>query len=317
MGSRARRGHSDSHFLSAFVECYSSFDVRSLLCLIFTALTLASAPFRAEAQGLGSGLAAPRAQPARRAPATTTPDVVLLRDGGMIRGTIVRSVPGRGVVIQTVTGDVERIGWDRIRYSGVASGAPFDSDADDFDDFGADAPRRAAAVAAPRTAPGEVVIEFRSDQSEVFLYRFGGTTHAEASGFGVPNISAHATHHVLTCGAPCTLTLRTGPNRLALGLGESRPLSAGIVNIPTEGTLYGSYVDNGGLRTGGWMLIIFGLVGIAAGGLPAIMDTLLSRGSLLGDNLPFFITGGVVGLVLLLAGIPLAAANNGAVIRFE
>lgn len=47
-----------------------------------------------------------------------------MNDGGMLRGTIVESEPGRYVVISLPTGETRRVAWREVRYAGPAARAP-------------------------------------------------------------------------------------------------------------------------------------------------------------------------------------------------
>lgn len=52
------------------------------------------------------------------------PDVVLMTDGGMARGTIVESVPGAQVTIRLASGESRTIAWAAVRYAGPESERP-------------------------------------------------------------------------------------------------------------------------------------------------------------------------------------------------
>lgn len=52
------------------------------------------------------------------APSDGRPDIVRLRNGGMLRGTIDQRLPGDYVVLVTPSGETKRIDWTEITYAG-------------------------------------------------------------------------------------------------------------------------------------------------------------------------------------------------------
>lgn len=69
--------------------------------------------------GVRSG--AQQAEAAPAAPAAIPPDVVLQKDGGMLRGTISELIPGDVVVITLSSGEQRRIAMANVEYAGPAS----------------------------------------------------------------------------------------------------------------------------------------------------------------------------------------------------
>src|SRR4051794_21414836 len=60
-------------------------------------------------------------KPAPASPASP-PDVVKLKDGSLLRGTIVELKAKEFVQIQLLTGEVRRLGMDQVEYAGPANG---------------------------------------------------------------------------------------------------------------------------------------------------------------------------------------------------
>lgn len=236
-------------------------------------------------------------------PGGAPPDVVLTNDGGILRGTIVRSEPGRSVQLQLPTGEVTEIAWGNVRFAGPAHEAP---------PMTAPAPPPAPTIT---PSPGiritgghEVHLRFVSDQP-LTLHNSGATAISTAS---VPwswvRVNARSDRWDRVCTAPCELDIQPGQYRLGVSVNGRGPFPGPLVTVRESGQLYGHYVDNSGLRAGGW--IVF-LLGLAAGGLG------VTFGILEGGALELIVPGAILGGVALIAGIPMMAAGNGVVFRFE
>src|SRR5690242_20290879 len=68
----------------------------------------------------------PAAPPAVRIAPGYAPDSVYLKEGGLLRGAIVESVPNDHVTIALPTGEVRRVPWDVVERveTGTAKAAP-------------------------------------------------------------------------------------------------------------------------------------------------------------------------------------------------
>ncbi|HVU05042.1 MAG TPA: hypothetical protein VHE30_25005 [Polyangiaceae bacterium] len=79
----------------------------------------------AAAVALGFGVAAGSARAQAGAGAVASaPDVVMLKDGGLLRGTIAELVPDKRVVIVLITGDKRTFSMKDVTYAGPAANAP-------------------------------------------------------------------------------------------------------------------------------------------------------------------------------------------------
>ena len=58
--------------------------------------------------------------------ATASPDLLVLKDGSLVRGTITEYVPEMGVTMQLPTGEFWTLDLDQVRYAGPAKDAPAD-----------------------------------------------------------------------------------------------------------------------------------------------------------------------------------------------
>src|SRR4051812_43719691 len=65
-----------------------------------------------------SAMPAVSADSTRPGRSKTRPDIVRLKDGGMVRGVIDEKVPGEYVVITTPSGSSRRFPWSDVSYAG-------------------------------------------------------------------------------------------------------------------------------------------------------------------------------------------------------
>src|SRR5688572_477116 len=63
-------------------------------------------------------------EPAAAAPAVSAPDVVRLKNGGLLRGTISELVPGQTVTIVTASGKTRELPMAEVDYAGPADKDP-------------------------------------------------------------------------------------------------------------------------------------------------------------------------------------------------
>ena len=280
--------------------------------LLTLAMACAAAP-AAHAQSLGESLSPPaevpsntgeREEPAWVAPPAarygqqeavgTPPDLVLTHGGGMIRGTILRSLPGREVVIRLETGELQTVAWAEVHFAGRAVEAP--PSPPSFS-------RLPSTISPePPGSPSGVRVRFESEQ-RVTIHAQTATAHGTASA-GTIQVHSRAHLYEQLCTAPCEFRIDPGVHRLALSWGEREPLAGPVLDIRGSGTLHGRYVENGSLRAGGWAAFILGLLG-AGGAVTAI--SLLPTYDLFE---PLIITAGLNVLVAFFAGLPRAAAGR-------
>lgn len=247
----------------------------------------------------------------RSATAGTPPDIVLTNEGGMARGTIIRSVPGRSVEIRLETGEIDSIPWSMVRFAGPAAQAPGATSSA--------GPWRGApeASSTPTIGAGGLAITFESNQRAT-LHAESGTATATANVPGSwARVHARASYFDRLCTAPCALSIEPGVHRFAISMGEHEPIAAPVVDLHRPGRLVGRYVANGGLRAGGWTIFVLGLLSASGAGFYGVWA---QTGSYYGVN-PFAVavltTASVNLLLALLVGLPMATANDGAVLRFE
>ena len=179
---------------------------------------------------------------------------MLLKNGGMVRGTISELDPDDTVTIVTVTGVQRRIDMSGVRYAGPADNAPA-PDEEPRAPPKVEAPAQRTPTRSYSFQSDEIPFTFVSRQSELTLYiRDRGFTPI--------------------CTAPCDGKLPAGAHQLALSFRTSRPVALPeLTRLSGRSTLRGSYVSNKDTRTVGWTVFgasiavgtILSLVGVSQG----------------------------------------------------
>jgi hypothetical protein len=232
--------------------------------------------------------------------AAEPPDLVRLKNGGMIRGTIQEYVPGDYVVIKLPNGEERRIAGDQVEQAGPA-------EAREAAPAPAPAPEHPASAAAPSP---QVIARVKEDQAPVhfthegdepiaFHVRTGTQTGTISGGWG-RTISADSYEQI--CSAPCTADLQKGTHKLALSRSDGKPIGVSeLVTVDGPSTVSGTYESFAGMRTAGWIMAV-------AGGALAIGGTFASYNDCEGDPYCDSLNEGVLvgtvagGMVLLLTG---------------
>ncbi|MCC6648729.1 MAG: hypothetical protein IT374_24590 [Polyangiaceae bacterium] len=187
--------------------------------------------------------------------AQAAPDLVRLKDGGVLRGTI-SEVNAGVVVIVTVAGETRRIPSAQVAYAGPVEEK---------------APRgpRAMVEVTGDTAPVKIV----SSQSDVTLHvrvsSSTATTLGSAVGVGTGGFMSVGGGSGITsgrgyqrvCSAPCDANVATGKYTLALSRGNGAPVEAeGLVEIPGPSTMEVKYTSYSGLRAAGTVVTVVGVL---------------------------------------------------------
>lgn len=203
---------------------------------------------------IGAVAQSAREQTPATAPATPGDDMILLKDGSMVRGTIEEIVASDRVVIMTRSGERRTYSMSEVTYAGPASSAPTAAPPS------TPAPTPAPAPAAPER-PRELVtvigrearLQLRANKPTVTFHRKSATAMSNT----YTNI--RATGWDVMCTAPCEVSMPEGTYSLAISEGDEAPGEAAPVTIPPGVSMvYGEYENNSGLRTavavGGWVL---------------------------------------------------------------
>lgn len=188
---------------------------------------------------VGTGTTAPP-------PAQTGPDVVYLKDGGMIRGTIVEVVPGNHASVQLADGRVATIRWDMVDHIDRGTGAKPPLPTTPLPAAGTPPPA-VAMVNVHIDADGDVILE-----QQVTGGRWAGGEWRDV------------------CQAPCDMSLPTNTMYRVGGPGvrSSRPFSIegrdGKAVLEVHAASSGAFV-------GGIVLVSLGPLAIIVGSLVALV----------------------------------------------
>ncbi|MCC7380785.1 MAG: hypothetical protein IT384_03090 [Deltaproteobacteria bacterium] len=242
-------------------------------------------------------LSVARASPVE--PARASPDLVKLKNGGLLRGTISELVPNDRVVIILATGELRQVAMSEVEYAGPAGAEP------------GSVPAPAAPAPTPQpAAPSGATVRLNTNQPDLTYYLPAGKSIGTSVGasigtgasFGVGTVGTTATSFHRLCIAPCTVQLVPGNHRFAVGIGEDAPV---IVDetFAIEGTttLTATYRSHAVVRIIGRIVSIGSLVA----GLAVSIEWIVNHG---GDPKPDFtqpaiglgiaLGGGVIGLIL-------------------
>jgi hypothetical protein len=227
-------------------------------------LALLASSFSARAEEPAATPPAPLsgAETAAEAGADAAPDVVRLKNGGLLRGRISELIPGESVTIVTVTGKTREMAMSEVDYAGPVAKDP--------------------QAAPPVTKPAErsvsetkvsgeegekrrpyVTVHGKEARLHVVASEPGITFHRQAGSavaFGA-GVTATATGYERICTAPCEVSLPAGTETLALSKDQKSPLAAEPVTLPPgDSKLTGSIESRSGLRAAGWVVLIGGTV---------------------------------------------------------
>lgn len=162
----------------------------------------------------------------------TAPDLVLLKNGGMVRGTISELVPQEYVLIVSVTGDPKRFPMSEVSYAGPTANAPDRASVTEEPvkprKKQDDEPKAGKAPAKPIVTvhAAEVRLQLRSTPRGLTFHR-----RSASAGF-----TKGGTQHVAgfdeMCTAPCEVSMPSGTHTFALSRPNDGPLVAPEVVIP-------------------------------------------------------------------------------------
>lgn len=238
------------------------------------ALNLVASLLQLPFAGAPAPASAPPPQVETQAAAAPT-DLVVLKAGGMVRGTVLSSVVGEPVHVQLADGTARKFDFDAVAYAGPASA--FVS---------------TPVAATPRVDPGLVRVRFVGEEKDLVLYRHAGRSLSRGSGHGKTedfSFRVRTENWERVCAAPCEATVNGTEQRFAIGQGDEDPVDAGALRLNTDAEILGAYEDNTLERV---VLIGSGVAAMVAGGL------------VLADDKKSYLGGG-----LLLGGIGLSTAG--------
>ncbi len=217
--------------------------------------------------------APPAPAPAGPQPAALPPDIVQLRNGGMVRGTIAEIVPGEAVTIVTMTGETRKIPFADVSYAGPAEKAPSGAVAaaakaspapEETDSASVTRSYDARPFAVVHAAEARVSYASEPESGTLFVRTATAQGYASASGYDE------------LCTAPCSLSLPSGKHVFSVRSPGSRwQVEADPIQIPAgNSTLISNYVSRAGTRTA---LIVIGSL-VAVGGITLTVVSAILRG---------------------------------------
>lgn len=255
----------------------------------------------------------PKEAPTATAPAAAT-DVVRLKSGGLLRGTISELVPGDTVTIVTVSGQTRAFPMAEVEYAGPASEAPTKA-APPAEVPPAEAPRpesknkpyvtvhAAEAHLHLESTPPGLTFHRQSGSATAITYgKYGGFTEAES--------------YERLCTAPCDITLPAGTETLAVSRSGRTPVVAGPVTFPAGNSrLNGTLQSRLGLRIAGYVIAgVSGAAGLTlmlVGGTRGATDINNNEG----PDMTLVLAGGGLMLGGVLVGTILAVQRDRASIQ--
>jgi hypothetical protein len=193
--------------------------------------------------------------------ADKVPDIVRLKNGGMVRGTISEVVPNESVVIVTLTGESRTFAMKDVAYAGPRK--------DDARPVAAEPPAKPApAQPAPASQPAEeetVAVRFEAAGAVKDL-----SLHVRASmsagvvinpwTMGMATVDSETYRQV--CTAPCEVKMRPDRYKFALSDRNGHPIVVeNPVVVKGSTTIYGRLESREGTRTAGWIVIGVSVLG--------------------------------------------------------
>jgi hypothetical protein len=192
-----------------------------------------------------------------------TLDVIRLKNGGLLRGTIVELVPGATVTVLLPTGETRKVLLSDTTFAGRAADEPT---------AGGSQPNAASPSSEPTPQVGDetrpkpyATIHAAAARVRLVGSQPGLTFHLQtgsaAYSGGLPGASAEAARgYSRLCTAPCSIELPAGYHRFGLS-DPSGALAHGNdeIAVKDSDTVRGTYNSKAGVRTLGWLLIPAGI----------------------------------------------------------
>jgi hypothetical protein len=197
--------------------------------------------------------AEPPAQPNAAPAPTAPPDLVLLKNGGMLRGTISELTPGQQVTIVLLTGETRKVPMSDVTYAGPASKAPGAAPAPPSPTPpDSDAARPTITVKA-----NEVPIKFVSSEPKLTLHL---KTHSAVLARTSGRVAVRGYDRI--CTSPCEASLPSGTHEFGVSPEGGDPVEVDkSVTLESASKLEAKYESKSGVRTIGWVLAIGGSIG--------------------------------------------------------
>jgi hypothetical protein len=248
---------------------------------------------------------APPAATGAAAPVATPPDVVRLKNGGMLRGTISEMVPNDYVVIVTVTGESKRLAMSDVQYAGPSAEEPRSYPEPEA----APAPQPAS-PAAPATRPavtvhaGEARVSFTSEPDVRTFHRQTAIATVDNAVDGFAGVKGYDE----LCTSPCEVSMAAGTTTLAVSKPGGQVVGAAPVTIPAgHSEVHAVWLDKESTRNTGRVLI-----GVGVAGAVAVLGVAIASGSNDTGMLVGLVTGTVATSVVFGVGIGMVSTPDSA-----
>jgi len=223
-------------------------------------------------------------------------DIVKLKNGSMMRGTITELLVGDHVEIRLVSGETRRVPMQDVDYAGPEAAATPPSPP------ASSTPEPAGSVRAEK-----VDVHLVANEPGVELHTFAGqmeiTSYGWTSGPGggagnnrQTTITGTAKSYLPVCTAPCDASLPKGTQRLALSYEGGKPVDVTVV-LAGPSRLEADYTSRRGIRVGG--LVLFSASFLTGAGL-TVYGVQQGNGGPVGIGVAVALLGGLSGLVLML-----------------
>jgi len=240
------------------------------------------------AEPASAGTAARHVPRGAATPLRIAPDVVHLRDGTRLRGTVAEYRPAAGVTLVLSSGEVRVLApSDVARVVRLDAGTPS---------------RGSAGTPRASAPPVRVRFQPRGEGSLTVYVAAGVRARANVRDDALAQLSAQMSDDPepqgfqvfeLLCTAPCERTLDARDQQLGLGIDGAPPVPAGRVSLRDSTRVLLSYESRETQRTAGAVVVFGSLLGLPTLGLMAVA---------FGPDSTFQVAGFVSGLVSALVG---------------
>jgi hypothetical protein len=197
------------------------------------------------------------------------PDIVRLRNGGMLRGTIVELVPGDQVTLLGADGQTRKLPMSDVAYAGPVAGDPLAPPP-------APTPIPIAPAATPYPpppAPESRRLRLLADEPHLTYHYLAGTSQGVglgAVGGHIAAVGINMAHYTRLCTAPCTTSLEAGSYTFAIEREGGPTVLAPAMTIRGDEELKAHWVSRSGLR---WGLFLTGVAATTIGILVGMKTT--------------------------------------------
>ena len=198
---------------------------------------------------------APASAPAGSAPAVGS-DVIYMKNGGILRGTIIDAIPNAQARIELATGEIATVQWSEIARiergeapKGKPPGAP--AQGSSLPPLPPTGPAPSPGAPPPPPAPTMVMVHIDGPED----------TQLEQD-------VSHEEHWQTVCTAPCDLKLPIGPDYRVTGPGIK---ASGVFGLEYQNGLREIVTVNGASKS--WFVL--GIVSTAVGGAAALIGALV------------------------------------------